>query len=357
VKHAFRRSVTANPLCPYLAVLAAMIGCNASPTAVTEPRVSPEAEAHRSLIADGDREHDFGAVIGRPGQKMDHRYRLANATSRDVAITDVINRKTCRGIVNPVAKTLRPGESTDVVVTLVVGDRFGGIVHEAEVVTGSPDEPSIVLRTSARAFPAFRVEELASNNKEAILIGSQPREAEFRVVATGNAADPAADLDRMTLRSTVSVEWSGPKEVATSDLEGLTAESRRFVARLDPANGPGARKAEVLVLDGDQPRFRHALEWTIETPLSASPRMVVMKPAQAAFRVLIQARDRKPFRVDRVESAYPGVRGRAAGGDAATTQVVEIEGSPPSDVKKGTLTVVTDHPAQPKLDLPFMVLD
>lgn len=340
----------------FLPLLSALIGCNASPAGAPASRPSPGPEARPSLIADADREHDFGPVIGRPGQKMDHRYRLANATGRDVAIVDVINRKTCCGIVQAVAKTLRPGETTVIVVTLVVGDRFGGVDHRTEVVTDQPDEPSIVLRTTAQAYPAFRVEEPASN-KEAIFTGSGPRMAEFRVVATGNTAEPAADLDRLTLKSTATVEWTGSKEAAPSEVEGLTSESRRFVARLDPSEGPGAHRSEVLLLDGDQVRFRHILEWTVETPLSASPRMIVLKPGQGSLRVLIQSRNKKPFRVDRVESATPGVRGRAASAAVALAQMIEIEGAPPSDVKKGTLTVVTDHPAQPTIELPFVVLD
>ena len=36
---------------------------------------------------------------------------------------------------------------------------------------------------------------------------------------------------------------------------------------------------------------------------------------------------------------------------------LQIDGFPPSPVKKGTVVVVTDHPAQSRVKLPFVVLD
>ena len=50
-------------------------------------------------------------------------------------ILNVINRKTCCGIVRSGATILHPGDATDIEITLLVGDRFGGVLHETEVVT------------------------------------------------------------------------------------------------------------------------------------------------------------------------------------------------------------------------------
>lgn len=63
---------------------------NASPAAV-EPGMSA------SLIAEPDRDHDFGAVLAWPGRKMSYAYHLVNGTGRDVKILNVINHKTCFG--------------------------------------------------------------------------------------------------------------------------------------------------------------------------------------------------------------------------------------------------------------------
>ena len=77
--------------------LALIAGCDDTSTGTISGEL--ESNAELLLISRTDREHDFGAVIGRPGLKLEHRYRLANVTGHDVKIVDVINRKTCCGIV------------------------------------------------------------------------------------------------------------------------------------------------------------------------------------------------------------------------------------------------------------------
>lgn len=212
---------------------------------VTVPPLANSAQAEASLIDEDSRTHDFGAVIARPGRKLEHRYRLENGTQHEVKIVNVINRKTCCGIVSAGKLRLRPGEATDLTVALLVGDRFGDVTHETEVVTDSSSDPSLVLRTTAQAVPALRVED--ATGLRTILVGAaDPKRAEFRVFAAGMATDAPLDLDRLTLQSTIAVDWIGPKEASASD-DGLTVESRRAVAKLDSIGSPGDRKVEIQI--------------------------------------------------------------------------------------------------------------
>ena len=121
---------------PSLLLLAVLAGCDQSPAG--SGLGEPEPEAKPSLIAEADREHDFGPVIASPGRKVEHRYRLRNATQQDVQLLNVINRKTCCGIVRVEKTTLHPGDTTDVEVTLLVGDRFGEVTHATEIETDLP---------------------------------------------------------------------------------------------------------------------------------------------------------------------------------------------------------------------------
>ena len=331
-----------------------LVGCGARPEVTAKPSARPAAKLEPALIAEADREHDFSPVIGRPGQKFTHRYHLTNTTGGVVTLTDIINRKTCCGIVTVGGSTLKPGEATDVNVTLLVGDRFGGVDHVTEVVTDQLDQPRIILRTRAMVYPAIRIEEPA---RETLLVGSGPRRVELRAVATGSAGDPPTDLDRLTLRSSVPFEWLGSKGSVDSEVEGLTIISRRFAAQLDPSGEPGERRAEILLLDGERVAFRHDLRWGVETPLMASPGVAILKRAQAARRITIQSRDRIPFRITAVEPSVAGVAGHASSAGASPTHIVEVAGSPSSDLKKGVVIVTTDHPAQPRMELPFVVLD
>ncbi len=97
--------------------LAGLTGCDRS--ASTTQGVGPESEAKPTLIAEADREHDFGPVLASSGRKIEHRYRLLNATQHDVKVLNVINRKTCCGIVRAGAPILHPGDGTEIGVTLL----------------------------------------------------------------------------------------------------------------------------------------------------------------------------------------------------------------------------------------------
>jgi hypothetical protein len=286
---------------------------------------------------------------------MVHRYRLANTTRHDVKIVDVINRKTCCGIIRVGALALRPGDATDVEVTLVVGERFGEVAHETEVVTDLPSDPNLVLRTTATAIPAVRVEEISSQ-EGTILIGTgEPKRAEFRVFASGTPTEPPLDLDRVELRSTIKVDWVRQKEESPSD-GGLRVESRRFAAWLDSAGPPGERAAEIRLYEGKQVLHRHDVNWEVVSPITASPKMIVMRPGERDRRVIIHSRDRRPFRITRIECKAPGIQVRA-GNAAALTQTIEVEGVPRSESGQGVVTVFTDHPAQGRVELPFVVIE
>jgi hypothetical protein len=336
-------------------LLTVLAGCGREST---NPNIREhESEAKPSLIAEADRQHDFGAVIGRPGRKMVHRYRLANTTRHDVKIVDVINRKTCCGIIRVGTLALRPGDATDVEVTLVVGERFGEVTYETEVVTDLSSDPNLVLRTTATAIPAVRVEEVSPQGGT-ILIGigtGEPKRAEFRVFASGTPTEPPVDLGRVELRSTIKVAWVGPKEEGPSD-DGLRVETRRFAAWLDPAGTPGERTAEILFQDGKQVLHRHDVSWEVVSPITASPKMIVMRPGERDRRVIIHSRDRRPFRITRIECKAPGIQVRA-GNAAALTQTVEVEGVPRPESGQGVVTVFTDHPAQGRVELPFVVIE
>lgn len=82
----------------YLA-LAGLAGCD-RPASISG-QAGPESESKLTLIAEADREHDFGAVIASSGRKVEHRYRLRNATQYDVKILNII-------IARPVAATYGP---------------------------------------------------------------------------------------------------------------------------------------------------------------------------------------------------------------------------------------------------------
>ena len=87
--------------------------------------------------------------------------------------------------------------------------------------------------------------------------------------------------------------------------------------------------------------------------------MIVMKAGQRNYRVVIRSRNQKTFRIMRVECAAIGFQDRTSNTAAALVQTVEVESGsvPRSGSGRGVITVFTDHPAQKKVDVPFVVVD
>jgi len=339
---------------PSFLLLAVLAGCEHSPS--RSNFVESKDKAKSFLIAEADRECDFGPVIASPGRKLEHRYKLSTATQHDVTILNVVNHKTCCGIVRVGKWILRPGDATDVEVTLIVGDKFGAVTHAAEVVTDLPDDSNLVLRTMARAVPPVRVEEDSAFERTILIGAKETRRAEFRAYASGTSSEAPTDLDRLDLRSTIKVDWAGPKELSPSD-DGLRGESRRFVAMLDPAGPPGERRAVILLKDGKRVFFRNVVSWEIAARLTVSPKVIAMRARQRDYHVVIRTRDQKPFRITRIESPAPGLQGRAVNASSAVEQSIQVEGVPASKDRRGAITVFTDHPMQEKVDLPFVMID
>ena len=250
---------------------------------------------------------------------------------------------------------LGPGETADVDLTLVIGDKLGEVVHEAEVITDLPSAGSIVLRTSAVAFPRFRVEEISGPSKKSHFERSEPFRVEYRAIASGTATDILPDLDRVELRSIEKAEWIGSKDSFPEE-GGLKVESRRFVALLK-CEALGEHKGEIIFLDGERTLHAHGENWDVISPITVSPKMIVIRAGKTTPRILLRSRDQRPFRVLRVECGLPWLRGRATKETIDLTQVVEIDGEPPKGQAPGVVSVVTDHPGQGKVVIPFLVIE
>jgi len=253
---------------------------------------------------------------------------------------------------------LHPGDETDVEVTISIRQEFGDVVHDTVVLTEPAQPEELVVRTTARAFPPIRIEDVTPADGMVLLSSDKPKPVEFRVHAYGSSTELAVDLDRVELRSTVKVDWLGPREEPASE-DDLTVQTRRFTALLDPAGPPGERKAEIVLQDGKRLSYSHVVSWEAASPLTASPKMVVMKPGERDYRILIQSRDQKAFRITRIECEARGVLGRAASTTAGASQMVEVECQVALRAQggQGLITVFTDHPGQRKVGVPFVVID
>jgi len=289
---------------------------------------------------------------------LKHAYRLVNNTAHDIKVVELVNLKPCCGDLRIGKTMLHAGDETELEVTLSIRQEFGEIVHRTRVVTDPPQQDDLVLLTVAKAYPSIRIEEVTPVNGAVLLSSEKAKSVEFRAFAAGDSSKAAIDLNRVELRSAINAKWLGPKQGVTAE-DDLTVEMRRFTALLDPAGAPGERKNEIVLNDDNRPCCAHVVNWEVVSPITASPKMIVMKPGEREYRILVRSGDQTAFRITRIECKVPGVLGRATNSAASLAQTVEVKSEGVSRLQsgRGLITVFTDHPGQEKVDLPFVVID
>ena len=264
------------------------------------------------------------------------------------------NQKTCCGDVAGELRALRPGESTEVNVTLRLADKFGGVEHTTAVETDLASEPEILLRTTATAFSAFRCEEAATDNGT-LQVGSTRRFA-YRAVATGVPDDPPGNLDHLKLTSDSAVAWTGNAEAVPAP-DGVIVQTRLFSLTPPADDPPGEYRAEILLRDAGRVVFRATLNWQVVAAIATSPRMIVVKPGTTSQRVMVFARDGQPFSITRVECSLPGVEYHVVNPTSANRHIVEVKTGSPLSETHGSVTIGTDHAAQGRVELSLLVLE
>jgi hypothetical protein len=253
---------------------------------------------------------------------------------------------------------LHPGDATEVEVTLSIRQEFGEVVHGTSVVTDPAQPDELVLLTMAKVYPSIRIEENWPAGGTVLLSSAKPREVELRVLAYGSAIEPLVDLNRLVLRSTIKAGWAGAKEELDGD-DGLSIQTRMIAAVLDTSGSPGERRAQVQLLDGSETVHSHVITWRVASRIVPDSKVAVIQPGKRDHRVSLRSRDDRPFRVTQVRSDVCGVRCRAQGGAAAVVHAIEISGQPGvhSGGGRGRVIVGTDHPLEPLVTLPLVVID
>ncbi len=341
-----------------LLLLLILPGCS---NQVSEVEVNPRPsdDSKLELISTSDRRHDFGPVIGRAGIVKKHGYLLSNQSDKSVKLVRVLNLKTCCGTVKSGSTLLKPGESTSIEVTMLLGNRHGEVVHEVEIDTDlvGEEDSKIILRTSAYVYAPFRVERISGAERPILTIGGEPQFSECRLVSTGTESEPPLDLDRVTLSSAIPVEWIDGKAVLPSD-EGILIEGRRFRLRFGSDGSTGARNEDIVLKKDENVLFKYAFEWEVEESVTASPKMVVLKADQLSQKVVLVARDRREFSINRIECDSPSFTAVAELCKNGLSQVVEIKrGVSGSNEVRSSVTVSTNHPSMKKIVIPCLDLN
>jgi hypothetical protein len=320
--------------------------------------VLPKSEVLTDVIDESPSSFSFGIVISEPGLKLTHDYVLRNTTHHDIKITNLVNLKSCCGEIRLGRSLLRPGEETNVSLTLVIGDKVGDVVHKAIVETEPPASRDLVLTTSALAYPSIRTEEVTAP-PHTVLCGSRSvQRVEFAAFAAGTPAKSPIDLDQVVLQSQLDVKWLGPKQIEPSE-EGVTITKRRFVATLSASAEPESRQ-DLISLKGPQGLLcGQPLHWEVVPTITVSPKVLVLTPGKREYTLVLSSHNHTPFRITRIDLDIAGLRGEARSSGTALVQTIRVidTGAVRSSANRSRMTIETSHPNQSSVMIPVIPLD
>jgi hypothetical protein len=125
-----------------LVALVAACGA-ASLSALDAPPASP-APAPRILVEPAT--FDFGTVLA--GRTVDKEFVIRNFGAAELTLASVTTTCGCT-VANGYAKSIKPGASTPLRVSLAVGDRPGRIQKSVLVKSNDPAKPSLEIKVEA----------------------------------------------------------------------------------------------------------------------------------------------------------------------------------------------------------------
>jgi len=332
------------------------VGCNSRPSSpvLSKVEAKPTERTVGRLTVDGATNethsywHDFGKVVNDQGN-VKWTYKIHNGTGKALGLTNVVNRKTCCGIVRPVSQTSIPvGQSLELEVEIKASGTLGPLQHFATIETDSPDLPMLQFWSVADVVPKVRVEPIGGRDR---IMKGQPLDREFQMTAAD--ADEATPFEVTTDSAAggTQVEWIGLAR-ETKEPSGMRFITKRFRLKFPADREAGYYSTRISIAVDGKPATGTTAAYTVLPFLTTTPSAVVFKPGREVVTLELAAVDHKDFQILGVSSDSPGLRLRHAqpGGGAAPNVTVELADTAE---KRGSVVILTDHPGQPRMVVPY----
>jgi hypothetical protein len=313
---------------------------------------SREAEG---IIADRDRTHDFGIVVGKPGKKLEWNYLLNNKTNDSFEITEQKNQKPCCGAITVDRKVYKPGDKGNIKIVMDVGSKYGGLTHTAEIITTCKTQPRIVLRTLAEVAPSIRIENAQAITQQPESVMRHSIESYFTVSTKGTLADPPIDLDRVKLSPDDKVEWCSKTEEASLH-NALVEQRRTFVVR-PTEKKPGDYKIEILLSRDGEIFFSYVHSWKINPPITTTPKVLVFSKSRTQQRVLLSSTDSLPFLITEVTTNNDSIIVIKEIIHDSSKQFLTFKTKGNQGMEKGVIKLQTNKTEQREVEIPFVFID
>ncbi len=345
----------------HLAMLSVTIvviaGCRERQEVTANHSIRKSAVSHTILGSSDDRSFSFGPILGKPGLKVSHQFRVKNGRNKSIRVLRSINGKPCCGDVESLKPmTLDPGEELNLRVTLRIDGSPGPLHHLALLETDLPETNPVEFHTFATVYPRFRIVET-----EAELHGPSSGTISrrlFTVSSFGTNEESPLDLDDSLVKTTLPKAWHGPKVERIID-ERIIEISRTLSVILDAAGEPGHRSELITLQRGDEILLQYPFQWEMAAALKAMPSTIIFGSdvSETEKTIVLRSSDGKNFRLTKIESTLAGVEITAEDSGSSTTKRLRlsIERREVQETAFGHIRIYTDHPLQPLVKISMAI--
>ena len=327
------------------------------PSVTVSPPPKEKAKSAVDLLV--NRSNNRGILIGGRGRFLDTETVIKNPTDHPIKILDVVNAKPCCGIVSfspPVPTVLRPGDSATITVRLKLNESLGPLAHRTLITTNTSGDEPIEVWNYATVYPEISIEPKSSGSIT-VLPGSDLK-VQFTIHSNGNDEVAPIPLDAILLRSNLSVHWLGDVvEVKRGD--GLIEISREGEVQIPAGRSVGRHAEEVRVEFREQLKATLPILWETPTSIHMAPEALLFTAvnSQPAKVLLLRSTDDREFQLLGVESEHELVKATIERNIRKKFHRVEVVLNSASKVEKPFVLVIrTDHPDQPSVEVPCMIL-
>ena len=287
---------------------------------------------------------DGGTV--EEGTVAQFRFTVANRGQADLVIAQV--KPSCGCTVSKWEHTLKPGAELVVEARMNTEYFRGSVAKHLTVISNDPARPQIELTITAQVTPLVKIEPAPA---ALLSVNDQPVTQEFTLERTGGQP-----------MKIVQVIPNAP--YLQAEATPLPGEGRYRLRVTATTAAPLGRTTIPVVVRTDMPKGSMlTLVLTIDRGIVTVPPMVFygllpheMKgPAQAMVSV---ERDSPAFHVKSVgvDDPHLTARVRTVRDGAEYHVIVVYSGGWDSGMKKQTLTIMTDDPKQPKIEIPVQAV-
>lgn len=316
------------------------------------PQVAPppEKKAGAPQLQFAETTFDFGEIY--QDAEVDHRFRFQNIGSGELKIAGVRSTCGCTAAVSS-ASAIPPGESGEIVVTFNSAGFAGPITRTIEVLSNDPERSYLTLQLTGQVKTVLTV----TPPRLVFLVYKEELPKSLPPVQVEPNPGQAFEITRVESSS------ASMKPTVTS-LSPEQGRGYRLTVELDPSIPIGHRLKETVRLYTTHPQkpvvtVRIHGDVYGERPISAEPPALaygLLRPDEERSLTVILSRggqdDWKLLRAETEPEAVPAqVAVRRTGANYEVT--VSVHPTRPLEGFRGLLHLVTDHPQQPRVSVPF----